>query len=502
MEPTIILGPPGTGKTTTLLNVVENALERGVKPNRIGYFTFTRRAAEEAMQRACDKFSLDPRDLPYFRTLHSLCFRELALTRQEVFEGSKLSSFGAWAGTRITGRGWSEDGTLMGFEIGDRILFAENLARVRMTSLRDQYERDYDGLPWREVERVATALAKFKEKEGLLDFTDMLSEFLRRGITIPFDELVIDEAQDQSLLQWKVVELLAKRAKNVTIAGDDDQAIYRWAGADVDYLIDLRGDSRVLGRSYRVPPAIQSVANDIIGGVRHRRVKEWEARKGVVGKVGRFDHFNDVDTDEKSVLVLARNSYVLKEQVEDELRRQGVVFEKNGHPSIKAAYLQAIEAWETLRTGKPVPVEQVRHAYEYLTVNEGVKHGFKKLAKFKDETEEVTIDRLEKEGGLLTRAIWHEALSRLPPSELSYMLAARRRGEKFRSRPRIRISTIHASKGGEADHVVVMKEMARRTFKEIETNEEDERRVWYVAVTRARERLSIVESQSRACPFI
>ena len=70
----IVLGPPGTGKTTKLLNLVEQYMQSGVPPDRIGYFAFTRRAATEAIDRACAKFNLTKKELPYFRTLHSLAF--------------------------------------------------------------------------------------------------------------------------------------------------------------------------------------------------------------------------------------------------------------------------------------------------------------------------------------------------------------------------------------------------------------------------------------------
>ena len=73
---TIVLGPPGTGKTTTLLNEVEKYLKE-TDPNRIGYFSFTQKAAYEARDRAMAKFNYSEDDLPYFRTLHSLAFRQL-----------------------------------------------------------------------------------------------------------------------------------------------------------------------------------------------------------------------------------------------------------------------------------------------------------------------------------------------------------------------------------------------------------------------------------------
>ena len=71
-----IFGPPGTGKTTTLLDFVDRALEQGAAPQEIGFLAFTRKAAREAKERAAKRVDLNPdHDLPFFRTLHSLAFR-------------------------------------------------------------------------------------------------------------------------------------------------------------------------------------------------------------------------------------------------------------------------------------------------------------------------------------------------------------------------------------------------------------------------------------------
>jgi DNA helicase-2/ATP-dependent DNA helicase PcrA len=501
MRTEIILGPPGTGKTTALLAAVEEELGRGTPPDRIGYVSFTRRAAQEAVARACAKFKLSPRDFPFFRTLHSLCYHQLGLKRSDVFQGTKLREFGDYAGVSVTGH-WTEEGSFEGYEVGDRILFMENLARTRMVNLKASFIVNDDDLGWTEVDRTAKALAQFKQNRGLVDFTDMLSEFVNHGDRPQIEVLLVDEVQDLSRLQWSVVDKLCAGCRRVAVAGDDDQAIYAWAGADVEHLIEMDGDARVLGRSWRVPIAVQRVASEVISGVAHRRLKEWLPRDadGVVDRVGSF---SEVDCDGPDVLILARNAFVLREQVEDELRQRGIVYEKQGGEiSIPRRILDGIETWERLRKGAAVTGAEARVTYESMRVGSGVARGHKRLPGVADE-DLVTMASLRERGGLLRDDVWHEALELLPSDDMSYILAARRRGEKLRDRPHVRISTIHGSKGGEAAHVVLFREMARRTYREMESAPDDERRVWYVGATRARERLTIVDAETElACPWL
>ena len=83
----VILGPPGTGKTTSLLNKLEAEIEAGVKPRTIGFVSFTRRAIKESRERTITRFDINEEtDLDYFRNLHSICVRSLGLNGEQSFK--------------------------------------------------------------------------------------------------------------------------------------------------------------------------------------------------------------------------------------------------------------------------------------------------------------------------------------------------------------------------------------------------------------------------------
>ena len=92
----------------------------------------------------------------------------------------------------------------------------------------------------------------------------MLLEFnLRPDIWPEIEVLIVDEAQDLSLVQWNVIKNLTSKCKRAYIAGDDDQAIFKWAGADVNTFQSYPGDSIILNKSFRIPQSHHFVASEI-----------------------------------------------------------------------------------------------------------------------------------------------------------------------------------------------------------------------------------------------
>src|SRR6266571_3941485 len=96
----MIIGPPGTGKTTALMNILEIKLET-IPSSRIAFCTYTKEGANQGVTRALEKFKLKKDDFPYFRTLHSLAFKELSMTGDKLVTPQRYREFGLLMGRKF-----------------------------------------------------------------------------------------------------------------------------------------------------------------------------------------------------------------------------------------------------------------------------------------------------------------------------------------------------------------------------------------------------------------
>jgi DNA helicase-2/ATP-dependent DNA helicase PcrA len=493
----LIFGPPGTGKTTECLRVVDDALANGIAPDQIMFIAFTRKAAREARERACDKFKLDSDQLPWFRTIHSLAFNQLMCNRNNIMGIRDYLVLCQQLGLSITVKGVNhEDGTFTGYTKGDRLFFMENMARSRMIDLHKYWEMSpNEDVYWYELERLRSTLIAYKQANDKKDFTDIVNEFCELDVPIPPCKLlIVDEGQDLTALQWRAVDKLSDVIDQVFVAGDDDQAIFRWAGADVEHFINLPGYRTILDQSYRVPTEVQQLADKVAGRISLRVNKVWKPRPAS-GSLQYESEFTNIDMSSGTWLLLARNGYLLDGFISSCIT-QGFVFDSATGSPLRGDVFQAIRAWEDLRKGDAITFNRVKKVYDFMSTRIGVAYGFKSRVDAMPDRETVTLKVLNEKHGLLTNKSWDDALDKMTPEERQYFTSALQRGEKFMNEPRIKISTIHSAKGGEAENVVLITDMAERTWNEFQSNPDDEHRVWYVGITRAKERLIVMSPQT------
>ena len=87
-SPKVVIGPPGTGKTTFILNKIEEHINEGLKIDDIAFFSFSNKAVDEAKQRAAKRFKIPVNQLESFSTLHSFAMRQMGLTREFILSNN------------------------------------------------------------------------------------------------------------------------------------------------------------------------------------------------------------------------------------------------------------------------------------------------------------------------------------------------------------------------------------------------------------------------------
>ena len=208
----IIYGPPGTGKTTTLLNILESEL-KNYNSKEIAFVSFTKKGVYEGKERAMDRFNILPAELPFFRTIHSLCFQEGAYKRSMVMDKDNYKEFSDKMGMKFTGYYTNE------FQHNDdRYLFYDTLER-NTPGMAELLLNDLDS---NRVLYVRNNLVKYKTIKNKVDFTVMLEQYVIKGEPLPVKVAIADEAQDLTGLQWKVIEKAFSNVDKLYIAGDDD----------------------------------------------------------------------------------------------------------------------------------------------------------------------------------------------------------------------------------------------------------------------------------------
>ena len=481
-----IYGPPGTGKTTKLINYVKTFYKLGTPLDKIGYFAFTTKAATEATNRMLDAYKhLQKKDLKYFKTLHSLAFNRLGMKKAQVMQDEHYEDIGRKLGIEVTVYSNGQENT--GFVDSNSEYFnLINAARIKEISIEDEYNT---GMYSYELEKnllyiLEGELNNYKDSFKLYDFTDMIEKFNVAKLCPKYDVVFVDEAQDLSPIQWKMVDILRENSKYVILAGDDDQAIYGWAGADVLKFIATQAKKDIiLPQSYRVPRTVQDIANKILDRIPNdRRVKKNWSPRDKDGTVNYITTIDDAPLYEDSWLVLARTNDRL-EKIKSSLRDMGIYFQFKGRKSFTATLFRSIlnyTRWQS--KGDMLSLSEVKDIFEYTQSYHTIR-------------EEKLYDL--QEFGFSNTQRWYDVF-KSNPDECLYIREMLRQEENLHTDARVQLSTIHSAKGGQADNVLLILDNTktiREATEKSDDKHDEEHRVWYVGVTRTKQNLYIMTAK-------
>lgn len=467
MKAFTIWGPPGTGKTTEMIRRVSSMIDDGVPENDVYFMSFTKAAAQEALGR------VGAHRAENFSTIHSLCYRLTGVFHGAVVDWRKLAEFSKLTGVRITSRAHDEDDLGEGDQYLQIIGKAENL----IVPYDEVYESSSRPGSFDEFMMFSEAYNEWKKSNGYVDFNDMLRRTLGKGVVFGGSHLVVDEAQDLSPLQWKVINRLIELAdpKEVHISGDDDQCLYSWCGANPHGMADFgeqnSASPTVLSQSWRVPRKAHKVAQGIITQIERRVEKKYLPRPDDGHLEYAFD-FRLTEIDKTSdTMILGRTHSVLKE-VEDILRDECIPYRKNGGVSLfNNKWAQSIRAITKITEGQSISDKEftsLRSALFDPVLCDAVAAGDYSVVRGKN---------------------WREVLA-IPGRLMSYYDIV-----DVNEEPTVTLSTIHGAKGKEADRVVLLTQLTGRVVESMNSCEgiDDERRVFYVGATRAKNRLDVIQ---------
>jgi len=451
-----VFGAPGCGKTHYVLSVLDKLLKK-YEPNEIAYVSFTRKGAYEGRDRAIEQFGFKASDFPYFKTLHAIAFKDAGFTKSDVIQKRHYKEFSDAMHMRFTGY-YTED-----FSNNDDQYMFQHFLRMSNEKLASTYEQYMDV---KMIDYVSKNYIGYKKQYGLIDFTDMILQYVIRGAPLPVKVAIIDEAQDLTTLQWDMCKIAFKNCDVVYVAGDDDQAIYQWQGADLHYFLGLEGEQVILDKSYRLPSKILNFAKQITQHITTRVDKDFKPFvKG--GFIQYHDNLSTIKINEaETYYMLSRNNYFLKYYTEW-LKNEGMVYLYKNKKVVNANLVTAINDYEK----------------------------FRKSGLYETQAKRVTTETYIRKDVYGTPPPWYDCFS-IDVEDIIYYRAIIRNKRNLDD-IKIQVSTVHGVKGGEADNVVLVLDVTKAIGKAFDTATDSELRCLYVACTRAKKSLHIVFSQTR-----
>lgn len=506
--PLLIVAGPGTGKTKTLTaRIAYLVKERDVKPRHILALTFTKKAAEEMSQRVTSELAAGS---PKIATFHALCQELLGGNMPFVSEPRRLQIIkDIKKPAAYKGVGARELGLLISRAKNDTAIADPNTAKLVRA-----YDAALHGLE-------------------LVDFDDLLlktyellrtDEAARQKIQKRFAYILVDEFQDTNNLQYEVLKLM-RGNDNLFVIGDPNQSIYGFRGASgtifAQFMQDFPTATHItLTSNYRSAPQIVQLTNAVFQGSpelkaettaagRVRAVEvlnEYSEAAWVLAEIqkaiGGADFMQAVSDDDRhdhrtlrdfAVLYRSRSAAVALQKL---FAESGLPYQVvgEGSPYDRPEVLAILALFRALVHDEPIELEGA---------SEAERQALLKL--LQPSTNQVPSILAERISNILGFEPSHElaqligTLVRFDTVEAALAHVTAIADQQFYdpNADAITLLTIHAAKGLEFPHVFVVGAedgilpSHRSPF-------EEEKRLFYVAVTRAKERLEVLHARNRA----
>ena len=494
---TIIHGPPGTGKTFRLVNhhLEHEVTKLKTDPQKIIYITFSNAAATEARDERINH------NLLYISTMHSLGTRECKMdTKKNLLKSNKkwrvfknYPNHEAYANmsfvTKLDASGTptyeNDHMHIIQYARSKRIDLQESAIQL---GKHESVDIDF-------TIQLEQDLKTFKDDTKMIEFSDMIELFIERKKCPDIEAVFLDEAQDLNPLQWKMFFYIEEQCKRSYIAGDDDQTIYGFQGAEPNIFVNLQGKFDPQEDSHRVPRKVHKKALEVISQItKENRVdKKWNAREAE-GEVLENMYLDEIDFSEGKWMILAQTNKLL-EEIGEFFYGLGIRFTGKVNSALPNEILQAYQTWVKLNNGIRVSKEDAKAVYEqFLKSTAGhVKHGFSS-GKTLDHVENVNLQELKENHGLLVTGSWEQFS--IEEDIKNYMKTLLEKKDDLMKDTRIELSTMHKSKGRECENVLVFPDYGTenqfKPYLEAINNPDAQHRLVYVAVTRAKNKLYLM----------
>lgn len=563
--PLLVLAIPGSGKTTMLLERIK-FLSEHIDSSKILNLTFSRIQANDMKERFDSKDS-------NFMTIHAFCYLIIRnylkkYNRQvNLIEDEKIYNKFNLVGEiykSINNKKMSKEDLNLFFQkvsfMKNSLLDISYLEKVEISNIKEIY-LEYE---------------KTKKQKHLLDFDDMQVYALKlledkkllKSIKNKYKYFQLDEGQDTSLLQFKILEKIVMPENNLLVVADDDQSIYSFRASNPTYLLNftkIYKDAKImtLDTNYRSGEEIIKLAKNFIGQNKNRYKKDFKVNRKNPSqiKIKSFKNFSkeyayileNIDKNENTGILFRNNisaisliSYLLENNIDFSINSKimdffeskifldmiNIINFSNDFNNVEifseiyykiSSYLSKDDIEKLIY--KPIN-ENIFDFFENSDIENFKKDALFNIEKKLKHLRKLDIDKkisfihqslsYKNYIDMLSRKYKEETVNKdIYIESLKYFtkscenldqvyekIKIIEKKSKSLSENNLKLSTIHSSKGLEYDTVFVI-DLIENEFPIILDEEnhferlEEERRIFYVAITRAKNSLHLLSLKNR-----